>query len=417
MATAMQPVEAAAPTWPRRPSTILDWLARDARQSPDGAALLTALCTRLLAAGIPLARVSFHIRTLHPQQFALGFYWHRGADKIRVFQAKHGIKDTPLYQRSPMRVLFEGAGAVRQRLDLPDVDFAFPLFDELRADGLTDYVALPITFSDGKIHGTTWSSDRSGGFASEHLAEIEDLLPVFSLLLEIHLNRRIAINLLDTYVGHDAGEHILQGQITRGAGETVHAAIWFCDLRGFTALSERLERDALIECLNDYFDRMAAPVYRHGGEILKFIGDAMLAIFPLERADACERALRAATEARSAMIAFNQERRQQGDDALDFGIALHSGEVMYGNIGAIDRRDAAERGPEEPDRTRLDFTVVGPAVNAASRIESRCRELGVNVLLSDTFAQICPCRCRSLGTHQLAGIAREFELFTPVDAP
>jgi adenylate cyclase len=384
--------------WPQARSPIIDWLIGEARRLPDDATLLRALCERLVEAGMPLARASFHIRTLHPELFGMGFYWQRGADEIRVFRAEHGIQQTPLYQRSPMRLLFEGAGAVRQRLDLPDLDFDFPLLNELRNEGLTDYVALPMTFSDGKIHGTTWSSDRPGGFATEHLREIYDLLPLFSLLLEIHLNRRIAVNLLDTYVGRDAGERILRGQITRGSGQTVRAAIWFCDLRGFTELSERTDRDTLIACLNQYFDCMAQPVEEHGGEILKFIGDAMLAMFPLETEQACQRALQAALDARAAMARLNGERTARGEEALAFGIALHAGDVMYGNIGAANR---------------LDFTVIGPAVNVTSRLEKLCRSLGLDLLISDTFAGMCACAdYRSLGTHQLTGIARAVEVFT-----
>ena len=209
---------------------------------------------------------------------------------------------------------------------------------------------------------------------TEHLTQIEDLLPVVSLLLEIHLNRRIAIDLLDTYVGRDAGERILNGQITRGSGETVQAAIWYCDLRGFTALSERLGRDALLACLNDYFDCMGVPIERHRGEILKFIGDAILAIFRLDDEPACGRALDAAIDARSAMLELNRRRRADGLDALDFGLALHAGEVMYGNIGTADR---------------LDFTVIGPAVNLTTRIERLCRTLGPNLLMSEAFAEMC----------------------------
>jgi adenylate cyclase len=388
----------AAGHWPAARSPILDWLVGDARRLPDGPTLLRALCERLVEAGFPLARASFHIRTLHPQLFGIGFYWQRGADDIRVFRAEHGIQETPLYLRSPMRVLFEGAGAVRQRLDLPGAELPFPLLNELRDQGLTDYVALPITFSDGKIHGTTWSSDRPGGFTTEHLARLYDLLPVFSLLLEIHLNRRIAINLLDTYVGRDAGERILRGQITRGSGQTVRAAIWFCDLRGFTELSERADRDTLLASLNQYFDRMAKPVQDHGGEILKFIGDAMLAMFPLETDQACQRALQAALDARTAMDELNRERSARGEDALGFGIALHAGDVMYGNIGAANR---------------LDFTVIGPAVNLASRLETLCRSLGLNLVVSDVFAGMCGCaEYRSLGTHKLPGISRPVEVFT-----
>jgi adenylate cyclase len=386
--------------WPQARSAIIDWLIGEARRLPDDATLLRALCERLVEAGLPLARASFHIRTLHPELFGMGFYWQRGGDDIRVFRAEHGIQQTPMYQRSPMRLLFEGAGAVRQRLDLPhtDFDFDFPLLDELRRDGLTDYVALPMTFSDGKIHGTTWSSDRPGGFATEHLTEIYDLLPLFSLLLEIHLNRRIAVNLLDTYVGRDAGERILRGQITRGSGQTVRAAIWFCDLRGFTELSERTDRDTLLACLNQYFDCMARPVEQHRGEILKFIGDAMLAMFPLDTEQACQRALQAALDARAAMDRLNGERSAHGEETLGVGIALHAGDVMYGNIGAANR---------------LDFTVVGPAVNLTSRLERLCRDLGLDLLISDTFARMCACAdYRSLGMHHLTGISRAVEVFT-----
>jgi adenylate cyclase len=393
---------AAAQHWPRRPGALLDWLIGDARRLPDGPTLLAELCQRLLDLGLPLARASFHLRTLHPQLFGVAFYWDRGADQVRMFRGEHGIERTDFYQRSPIRLLFEGAGAVRQRLDLPEVDIPFPMLEELRQQGLTDYVALPITFSDGKTHGTAWCSDRPGGFDGKELAQIEDLLPAFSLLLEVHFNRRIAINLLDTYVGHNAGERILKGQITRGSGETVAAAIWYCDLRGFTALSERLGRDALIACLNDYFDCMAGAVERQGGEILKFIGDAMLAIFPLAGEDACRRALAAALEARATMACFNARRHERGDEALAFGIALHAGEVMYGNIGAADR---------------LDFTVIGPAVNLATRIERLCRTLERDLLVSADFAGGCPAQpLRSLGWHRLQGVAQPIEIFTPAEA-
>jgi adenylate cyclase len=403
---AAEPRNAATPqaggSWPEARSPILDWLIGEARLLPNGRSLLLALCERLVTAGLPLARASFHIRILHPQLFGMGYYWQRGSDEIRVFRAEHGIQETSVYQQSPMRILFEGAGAVRQRLDLPDVAFRFPLFYELRDQGLTDYVALPVTFSDGKTHGTTWSSDRPGGFTTGDLAQIYDLLPALSLLLEIYLNRRIAITLLDTYVGRAAGERILRGQITRGSGETVRAAIWFCDLRGFTELSERTDRDTLLACLNQYFDSMAGPVEQHGGEILKFVGDAMLAVFPLDTNDACRRALQAALDARAAMVQLNRQRLAQGEEALGFGIALHTGDVMYGNIGAANR---------------LDFTVIGPAVNLTSRLEGLCRALGLDLLVSDTFAGMCACAdYRSLGTHRLIGIARPVEVFTVPEA-
>jgi adenylate cyclase len=387
--------------WPSQPGPILDWLIGDARELPDGATLLKELSKRLVDAGVPLRRASFHMRTLHPQLTGIGFYWERGSDEVRTFQAQHGIEDTALYRNSPLRALFEGAVSVRQRLDLPGAAFALSSFHELRDEGLTDYVALPMRFSDGKIHGTAWASDRPGGFGSDHLALIQDLLPVLSLLLEIRLNRRIAVNLLDTYVGHHAGERILQGEITRGSGRTVRAAIWFCDLRDSTVLCETQGREEFLACLNRFFDCMAEPVERHDGEILKFIGDAILAIFPLDDDRACSRAAKAAVDACAAMAELNRELGAHAGKALGFGIALHVGEVTYGNIGAADR---------------LDFTVIGPAVNLASRLETLSRTLGPTILISDEFARLCPGEFRSLGLYRLAGISRPVEVFTFPDA-
>jgi adenylate cyclase len=385
--------------WPHFPGPLLNWLIGDARKLADGGALLINLCERLNASGLPLARASFHLRLLHPQLFGMGFYWSRGAEEVRIYQAEHGIQETDLYQKSPMRALFEGKERVRQRLDQDYATFSSPQFHELKDEGLTEYVALPLVFGDSTIHGTTWATDRPGGFDENHLAQIEDLLPVLGLLLEVHLKHHITVALLDTYVGQHAGEHILEGQITRGSGETIEAAIWLCDLRGFTAMAERQPRDRMIACLNDYFDRMATPVKQHGGEILKFIGDAMLAVFPLDTDRACERALAAAIEARDSMHLWNEQRVERGDEVLNFGIALHAGDVMYGNIGTADR---------------LDFTVIGPAVNMTSRMERLCRSLGIDILISDSFAELCASQMplRPQGTHQLEDIARPVELFT-----
>ncbi|MEZ5932974.1 MAG: adenylate/guanylate cyclase domain-containing protein [Alphaproteobacteria bacterium] len=384
----------------------VDWLLGEARFLPSGPATLKELGLRLNAAGIDLARASFHVRTLHPQLYGLGFYWYRGRDDIRVFQAGHDTRDSDMYRLSPMRLLFnEGVKEIRESLERDASSFTFPLYAELKAQGFTDYLALPLTFSDGKVHGTTWSTDRKGGFHEDEIRLIKAVLPAFSLLIEIHLNRRIAVNLLDAYVGHQAGERILAGQITRGSGETIPAAIWFSDLRGFTAMSETTARDELLDRLNLYFDAVAGPVTERGGEILKFIGDAMLAIFPLAVDGACANALAAAIEAEAALAALNRERSRTGAPPLAAGIALHVGEVMYGNIGSA---------------TRLDFTVIGPAVNLASRIEGLCKTLGPSILLSDDFAARCMgggngggAPLRSLGRHHLRGIAREIEIFSP----
>ncbi|HET6519638.1 MAG TPA: adenylate/guanylate cyclase domain-containing protein [Geminicoccaceae bacterium] len=399
------PVDLPAGTpWPRRPGPVLDWLVAEGRHLPDPGALVKGLGRRLVEAGVPLYRVSFHVRILHPQLMGESVRWRRSApDEVEESHAPRGIELTDTFLRSPVRVLFEGAGGLRQRLDVAERAYDFPVFEELRAEGATDYVAMPVTFTDGRVHGTTWTSDRPGGFDTEDLIRIADLLPVLGILLEVHATRRIAATLLDTYVGRQAGERVLSGQITRGSGETIRAAIWYCDLAGFTALSERAERDAVIATLNGYFERMAAPVERHGGEILKFIGDAMLAIFPLGRPGVGGRAVAAAGEAHGLMAGLNAERRRRGEEPLGYGIALHAGDVMYGNIGAPDR---------------LDFTVIGPAVNLAVRLEQLTRSLGAAVLLSDDFVRLCDCgdAFPSLGRHRLRGIGRPVEVFVLPEA-
>lgn len=384
-------------SWPRHAGPVIDWLIGEGRTIGDGAGVLAGLAERLVEAGLPLARASFHFRPLHPQLFGMAFYWRRGARGIETTRAEHGVEQTSTFQHSPMRALIQGAAAVRQRLDLPGTKLPAPLFGQLRAEGLTDYVALPVRFGDGRIQGTTWAADRPGGFSTAEIDRIEDLLPLYGLLLEACFARTSAAILLDTYVGHNAGERILKGQIRRGLGETVRAAIWFCDLRGFTALSEHMPRDALLRVLNDYFDVMAGAVETHGGEILKFMGDGMLAMFPLETDAACWRAVQAAIQARAGMAELNRHRIAAGEAPLGFGIALHAGEVMYGNIGS---------------RTRLDFTVLGPAVNLAARIEGLSRQLGHDVLVSGGFARFCSSGFRPLGRHRLPGIDREVELFT-----
>jgi len=219
--------------------------------------------------------------------------------------------------------------------------------------------------------------------------------------LEIQALRRTARTLLDTYVGQQSGGRVLEGQITRGSGETIRAVIWLCDLRGFTGLSEMLPREALIDLLNAYFGPMCDAVSAHGGEVLKFIGDAMLAIFPIE-ADAaatCANAMIAAERAKVALSAENRRRTEAGLPRIEYGLALHVGDVMYGNIGSD---------------TRLDFTVIGPAVNLTARIESMCRQLSRQILLSSDFVELGGVAANSLGSFSLKGVAANQQIFEPV---
>ena len=386
--------------WPTFPSAALDWLVRESGAIPFVDNLLAELCSRLVEDGLPLARVSLHLRTLHPQFLGARMLWHRGMDTAELSLVGHSMRDDPRFLHSPVRALYEGAEGIRHRLDVhDDGGDEYSIYEELRAEGLTDYVALPLVTTDGKRHATSWSTDQPGGFTTEHLVRISDLMPVLTMAVEIRMNRRIAKNLLNTYVGERAGERVLAGDITRGSGTTIQAAIWNCDLRSFTMISEHWPRDDVISSLNDYFDAMGAPVTKYGGEILKFIGDGMLAIFPLEEEDACVRALRAAIEARQAMIELNQRREAQGFERLGYGLALHVGDVMYGNIGTT---------------TRLDFTVIGPAVNTTARLEGLTKVLHRRVVLSAPFAYRCGCSpdfLELLGSYPLRGVGEPLAVF------
>jgi adenylate cyclase len=379
----------------------MDWLVGETVSQPYLDNLFADLCGRLRAAGVPLDRATMHLRTLHPQFQGARVLWRPDLAGPELNLLEHGIFDDPRFVNSPVKALYEGADGFRQRLDLPPDArvLEYGIYADLRQEGYTDYVALPMQFTDGRRHATSWSTHRPGGFSTEDLVEINDLLPVLALAVEIRANRRITKNLLNTYVGQHAGERILSGDIRRGSGATVRAAIWNCDLRGFTRVSEQWPRDDVIQWLNEYFDVMAAPVEKHGGEVLKFVGDGMLAIFPLDSPEACNSALQAAVEARHGMRELNARRVARGSFELGFGVALHVGDVMYGNIGTA---------------TRLDFTVIGPAVNVTSRLQTLTKELRRQVLLSAPFAFLCGCSAEfltTLGRFPLRGVDEPIEVF------
>jgi adenylate cyclase len=268
----------------------------------------------------------------------------------------------------------------------------------MRAKGMTDYVAWPLYHTLGKRHLITFSTDRRGGFDDAHVAALKKVLPVLALVSEIRVKNRLARTLLETYVGAHAGELILAGATRRGTGTTVRAAIMICDLRDFTKISDNWPRDDVIDLLNDYFDAMSEPIVRHGGEILKFIGDGLLAIFPLHDPNACANLLRAVTEARQAMAVLNERNRGTGRAPLNYGIGVHVGDVMYGNIGSA---------------SRLDFTVIGPAVNMASRLEALTKQIGRPVLLSRDFAELVTpeFELERVGQHAVRGFSEPIELF------
>jgi adenylate cyclase len=243
----------------------------------------------------------------------------------------------------------------------------------------------------------TFSTTQPGGFSEAHVDYLRDLLPAIALVSEIRVKNIMARTLLRTYVGPHASEEILAGATTRGSGATISAAIMICDLRDFTALSSLWPRDDVIGLLNNYFDALSEPIEEHGGEILKFMGDGLLAVFPLSVPSACEDMLSAIRKGRAAMAALNEESRANGHPELGYGVGVHLGDVMYGNIGS---------------KTRLDFTVIGPAVNIASRLESLTKEVHRPVLLSKAFVERAGCEpdVDHLGAFDLKGIEMPVEV-------
>jgi adenylate cyclase len=349
---------------------VVHWLTNETRDERFLDNIFAEMCARIQRAGIPLKRSTLHILIHHPQWLGARFLWADGMHDAEIATVGYDVRERSEFIGSPANELLSGATEVREHLDR-DGGRKHAIYDEMRAKGLTDYVAWPLHHTLGKQHMVTFATDRAGGFTTDDIAGLLKLLPALALVSEIRVKNRLARTLLETYVGAHAGEMILAGATRRGMGTTVHAAIMICDLRDFTRISDNWPRNDVIDLLNGYFDAMSEGVVRHGGEILKFIGDGMLAIFPLSDPKACANLLRAVTEARQAMVALNAKHAEAGHELLRYGVGIHVGDVMYGNIGS---------------QSRLDFTVIGPAVNMASRIEAFTKQVGKPVLLSRAFA-------------------------------
>jgi adenylate cyclase len=378
---------------------IVDWLINGTRDERFIDNIFAEMCIRLQQAGIPLARSTLHVLIQHPQWLGARFMWANGMREAEIARVDHDVRERSEYIGSPANEMFDGATELRENLEQdPALGRKHTLYREMRAQGLTDYVAWPLYHTLGKRHLVTFATNRSGGFDDAHIAALKNLLPVLALVSEIRVKNRLARTLLETYVGSHAGELILAGATRRGTGTTVRAAIMICDLRDFTKISDNWPRDDVIDLLNDYFDAMSEPIARHGGEILKFIGDGLLAIFPLSEPKACANLLHAVTEARQAMIALNARNNGTGRAPLNYGIGVHVGDVMYGNIGSS---------------TRLDFTVIGPAVNMASRLEALTKQLGKKALLSRDFAELVEreFELEHVGKYEVRGFSDPIELF------
>jgi adenylate cyclase len=379
---------------------VNEWLLDGARSAPDPQLALAELGTRLSGCGIPLWRVAVFVRTLHPYVVARRFMW-RPDTEVELNEYPFDIIHTGEFRDSPVARVYATGNAIRRRLADPDCSIDFPILRDLRMEGVTDYFASPLVFTYGEIQLATWTTRQPGGFTDSQMAALDSIIPPLARVAEIRALRRTTGNLLNTYVGPHAGKRILAGQIRRGHTEAIHAAIWLSDMRGFTRLAGRLQPQTLIDLLSRYFDCQVPAIHNRGGEVLKFMGDGLLAIFPFvsDGTDArkvCKDALAAACEARAKIFALSGSSGIHRLDDLRFGLALHLGEVLYGNIGG---------------GNRLDFTCIGPAVNLAARIERLSGTLGRMILASDVFARHCAADLLPVGNFTLSGFSAPRMLF------
>jgi len=392
---------------------VSDWLVQQGLLGADLGDLLDGFCDHLVdSLGLPLWRGQIAMRTLHPSFEAMVFVWRRG-EAVKNDRVAHTDGDTEEWKRSPFYFMLNNDEfALRRSLEVSAGELVFPLLQDFKEAGGTDYVARIMPFGDsGAVDRrtgvlTSWISDRPGGFTEVEVAALDRLQSRLALTIKTILAEEITKNIASTYVGPEAARRILGGKIQRGAVDVIHAAIVFMDLRGFTGVSDRAPREDLVPMLDDYLECMVAPVVEHGGQVLKFIGDGLLATFDLadrERDSICHDALGSATKALAMTAALNDARTAAGKPVMELDVALHLGDVLFGNVGAADR---------------LDFTVIGPAVNEASRIEALADQLDVNLVVSETFAGAatqCAPYLRSLGRHALRGLDREQEIFTLKD--
>lgn len=408
----MSDVDTAARSVPLRGmDALVEWIVAAGLRGAGPAELLETTAEALSEAGVPLLRGFMVFRTLHPLHAGYGFVWRRGGVAVEEETFRRQREPGPDFLASPFYyMLTKRLETLRVRLHQPG-ELDFPIFREFRAEGATGYFARALSFSGGadlRIDADqgvilTWTTDRPGGFSDADVAVFERVLPVLGLAVRSISATQVAESVLCTYIGQDAGKRVLDGEIERGALRRQRAVLLFEDLRGFTAHADVTPPEDMVQALNAYLDAMGRPLLERGGEILKFMGDGVLGVIGLgsETPHACRAALQAARETLAAVNALNRARVAEGRVALELDLVLHLGEVMYGNVGAVGR---------------LDFTMIGPAINEAARMEPMCRVLGCNVLASEAFFAACAEEAGrelvSLGRHALRDIAGARELYT-----
>ena len=389
------------------------WAVHEGLRRTPTATLFGDFCRRLVAAGVPLWRAFAGMRTLHPQWAGYTYTWWRDRDEVNPAQRERGevyerdIRDSPYAYLRDVAAGRDLPLRLRRRLTGSESQRDFPFLEELANSGATDYVAqlIPVgmvteAFPDSGI-GFSFATNHPEGFGENDLRLIQAVLPAVALAIVSDAEHTIAAGLLAAYLGDDAGRRVHAGVVERGSVESIQAVLWYADVRGFTSLADATVGPVLVEMLDDIFETLTAALRPHGAQVLKFLGDGMLASFAFvdaTRDETCGRALDATAEAMHSLDRLNVDRAQMGKPIATVDLALHLGEVLYGNVGAVDR---------------LDFTVIGPAVNEVARIETLCEPLDRKVLISAALATAIRDRTRlePLGAHALRGVREAKEIF------
>lgn len=373
----------------------VDWLLREAWTAKTPEELVGALGRKLYEDGIAVSRITILIWSLHPMIAGRIFVWSRDGDEVKSYAPSYENLESPAFRNSPLQHVADGLGGVRQKLDTNPDEFQFPVMDDLKQQGATDYVAMPLPFSDGRTNVMTLVSDHPKGFTTANLGLVFECSALISRLFEVFALTSNATTLLETYLGKRTGARVLGGKIRRGDGDNIDAAILFCDLRHSTRLETEHGREAYLALLNRFFETTTEIVNAHEGEVLKFIGDAVLAIFPVSsgRQHACRQAMESAAE---IVKGLNEPGDEENGIALDSAIGISFGEVTYGNVGS---------------RERLDFTVIGSAANIAARLGDHGKVNGLNIVASEDVVQEAGLSARSLGAVELHNVARPVEAY------
>jgi adenylate cyclase len=387
---------------------LSQWAVQEALFLADNGEVLKRLAELGLRHGLPFDRLSTHLKLLHPLNHSVSRIWRSDRPMEERFPLR-GMENHPTYLTSPVKRVWDTGVWLDRRIrpgaEAPDPE-GFTILDDLRLEGFSHYVMGPVVFSDRETHAVSFATKAPDGFTEAQIEALRQVTAILAPVVEVKALRRTTAGLMEVYLGHDTFELLTGGQVQLGDGLRRRAALWYSDLRGFTQMTEDRSLEQVVEVMNDYFGLVGAAATRHGGEVVQFIGDAILIYFAVPEdgldAIACRHALDCAVEARRELGSWNRQRAARGLPPIDFGLGLDFGDIIHVNVGTAGRQA---------------FNIIGPAVNRAARIEELTKTIGRPVLLSSDFAQALGHRVHSLGMHKLRGVAREVEIVEPADGP